>query len=462
MLNSDRLPRPVSADAGAMIAKRQAAATFVSRNELFAGLAVVGFVNGISERVSHAVADTGIAAALVSTFDISAIVWVAWVLSLVFLLRSPMQPVSRSDWFVASVALLAFFGPVAPLSWLALAGLAIHMLRTSPHSSLLHRGAWILLAVTVPMFWSRLLFAILSDTILQGDAVLVGWLVGTPRSGNAIQLADGSGYLWIAPSCSSLANVSLAILCWVTVSKGVGRSGSLWDVGWVVLTCAAVVAINVTRISLIGFYPAYFDLLHGPVGATVASWLTLGITVAICLFAVRRDLPARADPGSTVKIQPGLGIGLGLVLAASLFLKVSGLAHPTSTAAADTAPVFPGEVTTLLEQQGFHVSLLTPKDDLPWVVGTAGDCQVRVTEVAPQGWQQGLLTALAQDQHLVYLFGGASYAEQPVMRTRAGSYWNRLNRYVGREAPSRPVLAVLSTSACENLPLRELVSLSDR
>jgi hypothetical protein len=87
MLNSERLSRPVSADAGAMIAKRQAAATFVSRNELFAGLAMVGFANGISERASNAVADTGIAAALVSTFEISAIVWVAWVLSLVFLLR---------------------------------------------------------------------------------------------------------------------------------------------------------------------------------------------------------------------------------------------------------------------------------------------------------------------------------------------------------------------------------------
>ncbi|ANY82247.1 hypothetical protein BB934_28345 (plasmid) [Microvirga ossetica] len=443
-----------------MIVNGQAAATFVSRNELFAGLAVVGFANGISERVSHAVADIGIVAALVSTFDISAIVWVAWGLSLVILLRSPMQPVRRSDWLVASGALLAFLGPVAPLSWLALAALAIYLLRTSPHSSLFHRGAWILLTLTVPMFWSRLLFAILSDTILQGDALLVGWLVGTPRSGNAIQLADGSGYLWIAPACSSLANVSLAILCWVTVNKGMGRSSSLWDVGWIVLACAAVVAINVTRISLIGFYPAYFDLLHGPVGATVASWLTLGIVIAICILAVRRDLPARANSGSAVKIQPGLGIGLSLALVASLFLKVSGLAHPTPSPAVDTAPVFPDEVTTLLEQQGFHMKLLTPKDDLPWVVGTAGDCQVRVTKVAPQGWQQGLLTALAQDQHLVYLFDGASYLEQPMMRTRADFYWTRLNRYLGRKAPSRPVLAVLSTSACENLPLRELADLS--
>jgi hypothetical protein len=373
-----------------------------------------------------------------------------------------MQPFSRSDWLVASGALLAFLVPVAPLSWLALTALAVHMLRTSPHSSLLYRGAWILLALTVPMFWARLLFAILSDTILQGDAILVGWLVGTPRIGNAIQLADGSGYLWIAPACSSLANISLAILCWVTVSKGVGRSGSLWDAGWVALACAAVVAINVTRISLIGFYPGYFDLLHGPVGATVASSLTLGITVALCLFAIRRDFPARADPGSTVKIRPVLGVGSSLVLAASLFIKFLGLTGPIYSHAAEAAPVFPRGVTNLLEQQSFLVSQEVPEDDLPWVVGTAGACQVRVTEVAPQGWQQGLLTALARDQHLVYLFDGASYLEQPMMRTQANFYWTRLNRYFGRKAPSRPVLAVISTSACEDLPLRELADLSGR
>ncbi|MGF9764256.1 hypothetical protein AAII07_55055 [Microvirga sp. 0TCS3.31] len=457
MLNSARLARPVPADAGAAPTHQTATAALFSRNELFAGLVVVGFANGISERAGKAVAEAGIAAALASTFDISVIVWIAWALCIVFLLRSPIQPVSRSDGVVAAFTLLAVVVPVAPLSWLALTGLALHILRTLPRASLFHRGAWILLGVTVPMFWARLLFAALSDTILRADAVLVGWLMGTARVGNAIQLVDGSGYLWIAPACSSLANMSLAILCWVTATKAVNHRGSVRDTGWIALALVAVIAINVTRISLIGFYPAHFDLIHGPLGGTVASWLILGVTVAICLFAVRHDRPAQADAKAALKIQPGFGAGLGLVLAISLFLKLTSLTHPVP--AMEFASVFPNEVTNLLEQQGFLVGQETPANDLPWVVGTVGDCQIRVTEVAPQGWQQGLLAALARDGQLAYMFGGAIYSDQPTMRTRADYYWTRLNRYLGRNVPSRSVLAVISTSACEEVPLRELANL---
>lgn len=272
----------------------QGSSSSVSRNELFGGLVLLGFANGLSGRVISSAVEHGTATALLSTFDTSVIVWTACAISVVFLLRGPAQPVKTVDRVVAAGFVAAILMPAAPLSWLALTGLAIHLMRSSPRSSFPHRGACILLAITVPMFWGRLLFAVLSDPILQGDAALVGWLVGTPRLGNAIQLADGSGYLWIAPACSSLANISLAILCWVTVAQGLNHPGSVWDVGWVVIACAAVVAINVTRISLIGLHPEHHELIHGPIGSAVASWTILGATLGVCLLGVRRDLPARA------------------------------------------------------------------------------------------------------------------------------------------------------------------------
>ncbi|MEZ0171226.1 hypothetical protein [Microvirga sp. TS319] len=268
--------------------------SLVSRNELFAGLVLLGFANGISGRVISSVVEDGIAPALLSTFNISVIVWSACAIGISFLLRGPVQPVRTFDRVITICVLVAVLMPVAPLSWLALTGLAVYIMRSSPRSSFLQRGACILLAMTVPMFWGRLLFAVLSDLILRGDATLVGWLVGTPRLGNAIQFADGSGYLWIAPPCSSLANISLAILCWVTIAKALNHPGSVRDVGWVVLACAAVVAINVTRISLIGLHPEQYELIHGPAGLAVASWMILGVTLGICLLGVRRDLPARA------------------------------------------------------------------------------------------------------------------------------------------------------------------------
>jgi exosortase/archaeosortase family protein len=278
----------------ALIRCQQGAHPWISRNELFAGLAVLCLANGISGRVTVAVIQDGIVTALLATFNISVIVWGACAIGISFLLRGPVQPIRAWDRMAAGWVLAAILVPIGPLSWLALVGLGLYILRGSPRSSSLHRGACILLAMTVPMFWGRLVFAMLSDVILQGDAILVGWLVGTPRLGNTIQFPDGSGYLWIAPGCSSLANISLVILCWVTFTKVLDRPSSLQDVGWCLAGCAAVVVINVVRISLIGFYPERYDLIHGPIGLTVASWAIFAVTVGICLLGVRRDLPTRA------------------------------------------------------------------------------------------------------------------------------------------------------------------------
>ena len=62
-----------------------------------------------------------------------------------------------------------------------------------------------------------MLFQLFANFILAVDASLVSWLLGTHRTGNLVEFADKSGQLVIFPACSSLANVSLAFLCWVTL-----------------------------------------------------------------------------------------------------------------------------------------------------------------------------------------------------------------------------------------------------
>jgi hypothetical protein len=49
-------------------------------------------------------------------------------------------------------------------------------------------------------------------------------------------------------------------------------------------------AINVTRISMIGFYPERYTLIHGPYGSMVAAWVTLLLITAVTLLGVRREL----------------------------------------------------------------------------------------------------------------------------------------------------------------------------
>ena len=54
-----------------------------------------------------------------------------------------------------------------------------------------------------------------------------------------------------------------------------------------------MVAINVARLSLIALYREHFDLLHGPVAANVATWLTFAAIIGVCALGVRHDLSAR-------------------------------------------------------------------------------------------------------------------------------------------------------------------------
>jgi exosortase/archaeosortase family protein len=175
------------------------------------------------------------------------------------------------------------------LSWAAQACLAIYVVRVSKPRSARSRGAWILLAVTVPMCWSRLLFAVLSRWILEADAILVSSVLGTERIGNTVRFADEPDFFQIFPACSSLANMSLAILCWVTVAKVTRHRAVLADALWCAVACLSVVMVNVARISLIGLHRDSFELIHGPVGATIAAWIALGLMIGISLWSVRRD-----------------------------------------------------------------------------------------------------------------------------------------------------------------------------
>jgi hypothetical protein len=260
------------------------------RGEFFAGLFILGFSNGIFERIMRAIAQGTIESAILGTFEISVLVWVACFIAVSLLLRQLPEPVTRNDLILGLAITAAALLPSAIASWIALTGLGLYGLRCFEANAPARRAAFVILAVTVPMFWSRLVFAMLSGPILQGDAFLVSLIVGTERLGNTIGFADNSGYLFVLPPCSSLANVSLAVLGWALFTQALARRPALKDVWWCLGACSAVIVINVTRMALMGLHPEHFELLHGAVGASVASFLTLAAIVGINLIRVRSDL----------------------------------------------------------------------------------------------------------------------------------------------------------------------------
>jgi hypothetical protein len=274
----------------------------ISRADLFAGLCILGFANGIAGPVRMAVAQQGLGPTIYNTFGISVFAWIAFFACPMLLRRAPWEPVRRADLRVGGCALAAFMLPVTTFSWLALTGLALYLLRdrAAHHAASLlsfaHRAGWVLVATTVTMSWVPQLLGA-AGTLMVADAMLVGWLSGAPRVGNTLRLADGSGYVWIEPGCSSLMNASIAFLCWVLFAQARGRRWSPGGVIWCLVACLAVIAINVARIAAMVRFPGYSSVIHDPgsAGAMVASWLSAGAVVGICALGTRRDRLVRVQ-----------------------------------------------------------------------------------------------------------------------------------------------------------------------
>jgi hypothetical protein len=266
----------------------------VGREEFFAGLILLGCANGIAAKAIGAVHDMGWLNAAIGMFGVSAIVLAACTSGLWLMMGGREQLVTPIDLAVGAVALALIALPIGGLSWIAVSGLALYILRFTQGNLPMRRGAVILLATTVPMFWSRLLFQLFANFILEIDASLVGWLLGADRTGNMVRFVNDSGYLVIMPPCSSLANMSLAFLCWITVSEVAGHRRALSDLWWCLLACGSVLAVNVGRLSAMGISVRNYEAIHSQIGDDVTDAMILILTLGWSLLGVRRELLSRA------------------------------------------------------------------------------------------------------------------------------------------------------------------------
>ena len=207
----------------------------LSRNELFAGLYILGCANGLLGRTIYALNLEGWTGA-VAGFETNVIVWAAAFAGVYLLATCNSRDQIRTlDLVVAAVFLPFVMVPSYPLSWVGVTGLSLYILLFANDGSQRRRGALILLALAFPMLWSRLFFQLFARPLLALDATMVTWLLGTEQTGNLVRFADNSGYMMISPACTSFGNLSYVFLCWVTVTQWANHRWSRIDLLWISL-----------------------------------------------------------------------------------------------------------------------------------------------------------------------------------------------------------------------------------
>jgi hypothetical protein len=263
----------------------------MARDEFFAALYIVGCASGFVGRVIQEAGLSGIWAGAI--LHISTIPLFAAIAGISLLLRDKDAEIRPADIAVGAFFLLLSVFSIGALNWVAVTGLSLYILIFANGGASRKRGATVLLALTASMLWSRVLFAVLAHPILQADASLVSWILGTERTGTIVGFADGSGKLVVLPACSSLANLSLGFLCWISVTQLFKQRLSAEDILWCVLSCVSVVAINVTRISLMGLNHHNYSLLHGYWGDLISNMIMIALLAGFAIIGVRRELFSR-------------------------------------------------------------------------------------------------------------------------------------------------------------------------
>ena len=262
----------------------------IPRHDFFAILFIVGCANGILGRLVQSFQFSDWEGALAGA-DINVIILLACFAGISLVCAKSSEGVQPHDLVVGLVFLILVALPIFPLSWVAVTVLSLYILVFANNDRERVRGAMILLAMTAPMLWSRLLFQIFAKFILDIDASLVSLLLGTQRTGNMVGFLDGSGYMIVLPACSSLANMSLALLCWVTITQWVGHRWTAKDVFWAGLACASVIAVNVTRISLMGLSHRHYELIHSSWGDMITNSIMLALMLVhigqVVFFSVK-------------------------------------------------------------------------------------------------------------------------------------------------------------------------------
>ncbi|TBW32968.1 hypothetical protein EYW49_21185 [Siculibacillus lacustris] len=272
----------------AILSSTSAEVASLPLNKIIFFLFCIAFPNGLYLRAWEYVTDYGFVPALYATFNISAVIFVAMFVLLQIVRTTDFGETRPLDPLAIAVALGFAVLPISPLTWVGQTGLGLYFLATRPGNPSIRNTFLLLLALCFSSLWSRLIFHFFMEFILEIDAFLVATLMNRPWSSNLVVAADGLTTLQILEGCSSFANMSLAFLGWIIARSWYGTRGFARSILFIAISCAAVVLINTTRIGLIALHPEYYQLIHGSVGAGVASLLTSLSIAGISIWGARR------------------------------------------------------------------------------------------------------------------------------------------------------------------------------
>ena len=270
------------------IPARPAFSIQVDRSGAFAAAGVLAALNAQAAQILGALHYNSSIDSIMGLAGISAVIWTAMFAALRIGLDQPDGRVRGWDPAVLAAVIALSFLPMAVAAKLGLLLCGVYLFASSPRESSSRRVALILLALTGPLLWGRLLLQLFAAPILALDAHLVGLLTGMHVSGNTIRFASRPGWMLIGDACSSVHNISLALVLWTTAAVVFRIRIDRRYVAAGALMMAWMFLLNIGRLTLLGLRPQDYDYLHNGTGAAMFGWAGLLGVAAIAGLGVLR------------------------------------------------------------------------------------------------------------------------------------------------------------------------------
>jgi hypothetical protein len=261
-----------------------------SRTALFAGLYVVGFINGMAGELAGRPSWQALLGAILS---VNLVVLLAGLAGCVAASRMRPERCRPADVFVAVLFALLVLVPSPRISWAALGLLGSFSVIAHRSDRFAVAAGSIFIALSFKQAAAVVLMNLLAEPLTMLDASLVATLLealrgNINRSANVIENGDGF-LLSIMLGCSSVHNISVGGLCWIAITRTVRPRWRSSEIGVGAAIAAVIVILNVARMTLMGFGPSAYAAVHG-IGAPVYDFLVLSTALTITLYGVRDEL----------------------------------------------------------------------------------------------------------------------------------------------------------------------------
>jgi hypothetical protein len=195
------------------------------------------------------------------------------------------------DWVVGFGSCMMVFIPTHGNVWVAATMIGVYLILTPDGDRKLRSAGIVLLTLSLQGFWGNRLFEAIASPLLRVETAVVGTILQTMRSGiywqdNMITAKSGWGIV-IYPYCSSFHNVSLALLCWMTISRLARDTWRGRDYAVAGLIATAMISMNMARLALMSFNESFYYYWHDGTGNPIFA-ITISLFVLLAsLFAVR-------------------------------------------------------------------------------------------------------------------------------------------------------------------------------